>query len=193
MNINSVNKINFSATFVRKVPIICNDENGIGHYYDANLLEFDRKNDHDLAKVRQICNMDEFWELGDKLYHDLSEDEYYSDIKEKRCFVLTENTEENFNDIDKDKVLGIYTIHENKDPKEISNAYFMTNMKYREAYWGVKTKFNGIGHGMDNATKEMYPDKTIYTYSARLAVPFWEKQGYKHETDRRLVYEPNNK
>lgn len=184
--------INFSSTCVKEDVCILK-KNELGEYtpYNAKLVEFDIK--HESEKIKSICEKEEFSSFGGDLYNSLYDvRDYYNSIEKKHCFALIENSETNLTDIDKDKVLGIYTLYEttNKDIP-LSLPYFMTNDNYQNQY-DINTKYKCIGKSMFKSITEMYPDKAIYGYTAWSAMSFWEKLGFKHLSERRLVYIPSS-
>lgn len=190
INFNPIRNINFGAKSVLDVPIFHKDENGTNQPYNANLVEFDVYDPDDEAKIKEICWSEDFESFGRDLYHDLYKDGYWGNVKRKRCYALLENTEKNLSNIDKDKVLGMYSLYECDDSRApLWIAYFMTNEKYCN-HWKRKAEFNAIGHGMDESIKRMHPKEAIAGYSAWHALPFWEKEGYEHLSERRLIYNP---
>ncbi|MCQ2738777.1 MAG: hypothetical protein MJ237_00965 [bacterium] len=113
-------------------------------------------------------------------------------IYDKHCYALTNNDERDFANINEDNVLGIFSLYTSV-PNERCIRYFMTNAKFMSYRFRNNTSdFKKIGHGMDTAIKEMFPDKIIHGYSEPASVSFWENEGYEHLTDRRMFYDPNH-
>ena len=187
MKINSVRNLNFTANLIKKQPILKKDENGNYRPFDVNFVEFDLRRQEDIDKITEICDMPEFDSFGEDLQDDIVYnnhfDEYY--YKTKRCYALVKETEDNFNDIDKDKVLGIFSLYESlKDQAPNFISYFMTNDSYSNNLNHKSNKeYSEIGTGMVNAIKEIYPNKALGLYSAYTATDFWRKNGFKNKND----------
>lgn len=190
MKINNTNNINFTSHYVKDVRILKETETGDLKTYNAKLVEFDI--DKDKTKINEICKTDEFYAFGDQLFDDLYNKSLYSRVVEnRRCYGLVENTEKDFTNIDKDKLLGIYTLYETSNEDiPLSLPYFMTNEKYRNEYYDSDSKYKKIGESMFNSITELYPDKAIYGYTALASLGFWGKMGFEHLSKRRLVYIP---
>ena len=144
-----------------------------------------------MDKIAEICLTKDFEIFGNELLMDA----YYRDMldkfsySKKRCFALTDGSENNFNNIDKDKVLNILTIYESNSPEKPNYiSYFMTNNKYRNNKEGHAEYFN-IGTGMVNALKSVFPNKSIDNYSNIESINFWKKNGFKNVTEQHMRYE----
>lgn len=188
---NSANSIAFSSTYIQDVNIKKKNDKDEYESYEGKLVELDMHDDR--KKIKSICEKDEFRSFGNELYKTLYDNDYYN-VSKKHCYALVENTEENLTDIDKDKVLGIYTLYELKNKRiPLSIPYFMTNGSYTNEYSSSDSEYKDIGKGMFKSIPKMYPDKAIYGYTAWSAMPFWEKMGMQHLSERRLVYVPESK
>lgn len=191
MKINSVNNLNFNAKFIDKATILKQDKNKEYKPCDANFVEFDLKNKKDIEKVSEICSMEEFDVLGYDIIMDIDLPESFDKVNysRKRCFALTQENENNFENIDKNKVLGICTVYENKsEDKPDCIAYFMTNYDYRSKYSKGKP-YTNVGTGMVNALKKSFPDKPYICYSLPESVNFWRKQNFKNVEGALMSYE----
>jgi len=191
MKINSVNNLNFNAKFIDKVSVLKQNENNEFKPCDANFVEFDLYDRKDMAKISEICSSDEFDSFGCDLIWDVAFLDCFdkANYNKKRCFALTQGTETNFENIDKDKVLGICTVYENKS-KDKPNciSYFMTSNAYRGKYTRGK-EYSRVGTGLANALKSHYPEKSFTCYSVPESVNFWRKQDFKITEGALMTYE----
>ena len=183
-----MNNINFTSRYVTDVPISkrINDEEY--EPYTAKLVEFDIYDEKDQEKIDKICKKNEFSSFGFDLYNGLYSHDY--GINKKYCFALVKNTEKDLTDIDKDNVLGIYSLYEFNDKKApLTLPYFMTNDDYHNQYYNSNPKYKGVGKGMFKSITEMFPTKSIYGFTAWTAMGFWEKMGLRHLSERRMIYD----
>ncbi|MBQ6515731.1 hypothetical protein IJI31_00970 [bacterium] len=191
MKINSVNNLNFNAKFIDKATILKQDKSKEYKPCDANFVEFDLHDRKDMAKISEICSMDEFDVMGFDLIMDATYIDCFDKVKynNKRCFALTQENENNFENIDKNKVLGICTVYENKsEDKPNCIAYFMTNYDYRSKY-SKGEPYTQVGTGLANALKNYFPNKPFVCYSVPESVNFWRKQGFKIVEGALMCYE----
>ena len=189
INITPKNNINFTSRYVQDVTISKRVKDDEYEPYEAKLVEFDIYDEKDNKKIDSICKMGEFSAFGFDLYNDLYADDYRLDSK-KHCFALVENSENDLTNIDKDKVLGIYSLYEPGDKKNILTLpYFMTNSDYKNEYRYENPKYKEIGKGMWKTIPKMFPTKSVYGFTAWSAMGFWEKMGFEHLSERRLVYD----
>lgn len=196
MKINSIKNLNFTANFIKKEPILKKDKNGNYQTFNVNFIEFDLKNKADVNKITDICDMPEFDSFGEDLEDDIVYNNHFDDVyyKTKRCYALVKETENDFQDIDKNNVLGIFSFYESvKDQSPNFISYFMTNDLYSNNMNRKSNKeYSEIGTGMVNALKKIYPNKSIGLYSAYTATDFWRKNGFKNKNEFYLQYDNKN-
>lgn len=191
MKINFVNNLNFNAKFIDKVSVLKQGKNQEYKPCDANFVEFDLKNRKDMRKISEICSTDEFDALGYDIIMDVALLDSFDKVtySKKRCFALTQENENNFKNIDKNKVLGICTVYENKSEDQPDCiAYFMTNSNYRSKYTKGKP-YTNVGTGLVNALKTNFPNKPFICYSVPDSVNFWRKQDFKNAGGALMYYE----
>ena len=184
---HKVNNVNFSANFVREVTILKRDAAGLYQTYGAKLIEFDIGQEKN--KIREICYSKDFLTFGDRLYKDLKADTYCGSIVQKRCYALVTEEENNLDNINPSNVLGLFSLHEDKTAqKSHTIPFFMTNRKYRSDGGAGHNLFTGIGKGMINALKELFPTGSLEGNSSVYSIEFWKKNGFKPISDRHLIY-----
>ena len=191
INITPKNNINFTSRYVTDVSILKRVVDDKYEPYTAKLVEFDIDDEKDDEKIDEICKKEEFYSFGFDLYNDLHSDNNCNLVEKKHCYALVENSEKDLTNIDKDKVLGIYSLYETTN-KEVPLylPYFMTNAEYKNEYRYDNPNYRKIGRGMFESIPKMYPNKAIHGFSAWGAMGFWEKMGFRHLSERRLVYDP---
>ncbi|MBQ6516534.1 hypothetical protein IJI31_05080 [bacterium] len=193
ISITPKNNINFTSRYVMDVPISKRAADDKYEPYTAKLVEFDINDEKDDQKIDEICKKDEFYSFGFDLYNDLHSN-YFGLNEKKYCYALVENSEKDLTNIDKDKILGIYSLYEKPNSDEpLTLAYFMTNADYKNEYKYENPKFKNVGRGMFQSIPKMYPNKSIFGFSAWSAMSFWEKMGFEHLSERRLIYKPAGK
>lgn len=193
INFTPKNNINFTSKYVMDVNISKRVKDNEYEPYTAKLVEFDIDDEKDNEKINSICKMGEFRAFGFDLYNDLYNVNYYRTQK-KHCYALVENSEKDLTNIDKDKVLGIYSLYETTNQEvPLYLPYFMTNAYYKNEYKYDNPNYRKIGRGMFESITKMYPNKAIYGFTAWGAMHFWEKMGFDHLSERRLIYNPTGK
>ena len=199
MQISLINNLNFRAKFIDNATILKKDKDGKYQPCDVNFVEFDLKDKRDVNKVNEICSMPEFCSFGEGLREDINEATmpYYTNYKNTHCYALVKEKEQNYKNIRPKNVLGIFSTHESvtdSHPHKID--YFMTNSKYsNNKVLKHKEEYTGIGTGMVNAFKKMYPSKSIELHPAQDAEVFWmkngfKKNGFKYINNVYMIYEP---
>ena len=188
MQVNSINKINFQAKIVQKVPILAKNEQNDYKNFSADLLEYDINAPEDMKKIEQISKLPGFALYGYEIYQSLVHKN--SDIMTKHCFALVNNSDESESGLNNDNVLGLFTFREMKEegkPDEI--ALFITNQQYRTRWYKEirENKFYHNGKGMAQALKVIFSQKSIKCYSERGAVEFWKKNGFKEIAEQKLI------
>jgi len=193
INFTPKNNINFTSRYVTDVNILKRANDNEYEPYTAKLVEFDIDDEKDNQKIDEICKKEEFYSFGFDLYNNLYKDD--SDFVEKKhCYALVENSEKDLTNVNKDKVLGIYSLYEtNNQEVPLYLPYFMTNADYKNEYKCDNPNYKKIGKGMFESIPKMYPNKAIHGFTAWGAMGFWEKMGFEHLSERRLVYNPEGK
>lgn len=194
MQISAVNSLNFKATFVDNGKVLKKDSSGNYQPCDVSFVEFKLNEENDVEKVYEICSAPEFQSLGVHLKEIIfaatlaSGKDYYN----THCYALVKENERNFDDINKNNVLGIFTVYEGY-PSDNTNhiPYFMTNGKYsNDKEIKHNDEYSGIGTGMINAFKNLHPNDSISLYPSKNAVKFWEKNDFRYNNSFGMTYNP---
>ncbi len=189
--INSVSNTAFSATFVKKVPVMkfCPTEN-VYKPIEADLIKLDPKNADDVKMAEKICFNDKFRSYGEYLFGMwLNKKWNYPSVKSNSLYGLVLPKEEGDNTVTIKDVLGVTEFVENKDNKINKIMFMITNKDYQNNPEANSKEYTHIGKGMTDALKELYPQKPIGVFAEWDAIKFWQKQGFENKTQQRnLIY-----
>ena len=166
MNIDKIKDINFKARYLGEVTI---KKRGLFRYkpYKASLVEFDKKDANDLAALQTLIkNWKGYIKYLLKSYE-----------PSERTIGLTVQ-KRNFEKINPKKMLGILQYYEQK--KSILLARFQTapNAEYSENNY--KRKYKETGSRLIERVLPPQNNKSVSLLSSDEAIPFYEKQGFKH-------------
>ena len=194
MQIRSINNLNFKASFIDNGKVLKKDTTGNYQPCDVNFIEFKLNDKNDVTKIHDICSMPEFSSLGKHLIEIIyaatlpSRNDYYN----THCYALVKENEENFDDINTNNVLGIFTVYEGYPDKNTNHIpYFMTNSKYsNNKEIKPNEEYSGIGTGMINAFKNQHPNDSICLYPSTDAINFWGKNDFRYNNSFRMTYNP---
>jgi hypothetical protein len=183
------NSPSFSGSFVKKVPILKYSESAKMYFpYEADFVKLEQKCAEDVKLAEKICFNDKFRSFGEYLFAMwLNKKWNYPSVKSNSLYGVILPQEDNSNPII-DNVLGVTEFVENHDNQENKIMFMITNQDYQKEHRSDISKYKQIGKSMSDALKELYPQKPISVFAEWDAIGFWQKQGYRNITERKLIY-----
>lgn len=193
INPNNRQNPSFNAQFVMKVPIMrYNIAEKIYKPFEADLVKLERKVAGDFNLTKEVCESEDFNLLGTYLLRLWQERKWNTPyVKSNSVYALVKPSEDkDYSRTDVDDVLGITEFVEflPDDVRTDKTMYLITSKKYQTLNRSKDAEYNGIGHGISEAIKVLYPKRPISCFSVYESLNFWKKQGYIQLADRSFVY-----
>lgn len=163
--------INFKANYIKPTYIKDSQKNK----QEASFVELDITDRNDMKVLKKTT---ENWQdsLADFIYED-SKDTYLWKLGGRHIFAVTKQ-KDNFGNLDYNKILGL---------AELSEAYKLNELEILqvnpEATYSTgtlsKRKYSGVGTGILDTLKDLYPTKPMKVRSVSHAVSFYKKNGFE--------------
>ena len=163
--------INFKANYIKPTYIKDSQKNK----QEASFVELDITDRNDMKALKKTT---ENWQdsLVDFIYED-SKDAYLWKLGGRHIFAVTKQ-KDNFGNLDYNKILGL---------AELSEAYKLNELEILqvnpEATYSTgtlsKRKYSGVGTGILDTLKDLYPTKPMKVRSVSHAVSFYKKNGFE--------------
>jgi len=145
----------------------------------AYIVELDKNDVHDLTSLHNISLLwsKEKANFVPYLFSDFIKDvEFKPDVNADHCFVLTLQNE-NFQNIDPAKVLGVTLFSEEDIENELN--WLQVQPKNTSRMEPVNRKYRNVGTAIVNYIRDNYDDKPIFVNSANTVIGFYKKLGFE--------------
>ena len=178
---NKINKINFTANYIKPAIIKKNDGNGNFRPYKVSVAELDCKNRNDVRALKKTGQ--EWKEFSSEIYWDFIDN--CKNNLNRHFYAITSQTDD-YEHLRHDEIMGLAEFEEDKNVNTL--VFLQVNPELN--YTSAESEYKYIGTAMLDFLAATFPQKYIKVFPVPTAYEFYLKNDFTPipGTDKRYLW-----